>query len=209
VVLLAALTGGIGSGKSEVARRFAALGADVVDADRIAREVVEPGTPGLAEVVEAFGERVLEEDGTLDRDTLGAVVFGDDEARRRLNAILHPLIGARAAELIGEAERRNPDAVVIQDIPLLVEGGLADRYDTVVVVDVPPEVQLDRLVGRRGMSEPAARARMASQATREQRLAVATHVIDNAGSLDELDGRVREVWQDLLRRRDCQNSGVR
>jgi dephospho-CoA kinase len=196
-MLLAALTGGIGSGKSEVARRFADLGADIVDADLIAREVVEPGTPGLADVVAAFGEQVLRDDGSLDRDALGATVFGDDDARKRLNGILHPLIGARAMELITAAQERNPDAVVIQDIPLLVEGNLADNYETVIVVDVPPQIQLERLTRHRGMSESDARARMATQATREQRLAVATHVIDNTGSLSDLDAAVRRVWSQL------------
>jgi len=197
-VLLAALTGGIGSGKSEVARRFADLGAEIVDADLIAREVVEPGTDGLARVVEAFGDDVVASDGTLDRDKLGARVFGDDAARARLNAIVHPLIGARAMELIQAAAQRTPNGVVIQDIPLLAENAkLASGYQTIIVVDVPPEVQLDRLVRLRGMTEDAARARMAAQATREQRLAMATHVIDNTGSLDDLDRQVRTLWDEL------------
>jgi dephospho-CoA kinase len=196
-MLLAALTGGIGSGKSEVARRFAALGADIVDADLIAREVVEPGTSGLADVVAAFGDQVLREDGSLDRDALGATVFGDDDARTRLNAILHPLIGARAMELIAAAQQRDPEAIVIQDIPLLVEGNLAGNYGTVIVVDVPPEAQVDRLTRIRGMSESDARARMATQATREQRLAVATHVIDNTSTLADLDAAVQRVWSQL------------
>ena len=197
-MLLAALTGGIGSGKSEVARRFADLGAEIVDADLIAREVVEPGTDGLARVVEAFGDDVVASDGTLDRDKLGARVFGDDAARARLNAIVHPLIGARAMELIQAAAQRTPNGVVIQDIPLLAENAkLASGYQTIIVVDVPPEVQLDRLVRLRGMTEDAARARMAAQATREQRLAMATHVIDNTGSLDDLDRQVRTLWDEL------------
>jgi dephospho-CoA kinase len=191
------LTGGIGSGKSEVARRFAALGAVIVDSDVIAREVVEPGTEGLARITEEFGSQVLGSDGTLDREALAAVVFGDDEARARLSAILHPLIGMRALEAVAAAEKRDPDAVVVQDIPLLVEAGLADHYPVVVVVDTPEETQLERLTTVRGMTEADARARVASQATREQRLAAATYVIANDGDLDALQARVEQVWAQL------------
>jgi dephospho-CoA kinase len=196
-VLLVGLTGGIGSGKSEVSRRFAALGGVVVDADLIAREVVEPGTPGLAQVVEAFGAGLLTADGALDRDMLAARVFGDDAARKRLNAIVHPLVGARSLELIAAAGERDPDAIVINDVPLLVEGGLAGRYQAVVVVDVDPDTQLRRLVQLRGMSEADARARIAVQATREQRLAVADYVIDNSGDLASLQRQVQQVWSAL------------
>lgn len=199
-MLVVGLTGGIGSGKSEVVRRLAALGAVVVDADLIAREVVEPGSPGLAQVVAEFGPDVLAADGTLDRDRLAALVFGDEANRRRLNAIVHPLIGARMIELTVAAGERDPHAVVVNDVPLLVEGGLSDRYDVVVVVDVDPETQLRRLVERRGMAEADARARMAVQATREQRLAVADFVVDNTGDLAGLDDRVREVWCHLADR---------
>lgn len=188
------LTGGIGSGKSEVARLLAARGAVVIDADVLAREVVAPGTDGLAAVVEEFGESVLGPDGSLDRAALGARVFGDDDARRRLEAIIHPRVRERSAELVARAD---PDAVVVHDIPLLVETGQADRFDRVVVVDVPEEVQVERLRRHRGMSAEEAKSRIAAQATREQRTGVADHIVDNTGSLTELEARVDEVWRAL------------
>ncbi|MDJ0381394.1 dephospho-CoA kinase [Streptomyces sp. G-G2] len=196
-MLKVGLTGGIGAGKSAVSRLLAGYGAVVVDADRIAREVVEPGTPGLAAVVAAFGESVLAPDGTLDRPALGSIVFADQELLRTLNAIVHPLVGARSAELEAAA---GPDAIVVHDVPLLTENGLAPLYDLVVVVDAAPETQLDRLTGLRGMAEGEARARMAAQATREQRLAVATLVIDNDGPFAALEPQVRAVWEDLTAR---------
>jgi dephospho-CoA kinase len=196
-VLRAGLTGGIGSGKSEVSRRLVALGAELIDADVIAREVVRPGTPGLAAIVREFGEGVLLADGTLDRPKLGSIVFADAERREALNAITHPLIGRRSQELL---EAAAPDAVVVYDMPLLVENGLAGLHDVVVVVDVPVEVQVERLMTRRDMTEDDARARIAAQASREQRRAVATHVIDNSGSLEELDKRVEALWADLSAR---------
>jgi dephospho-CoA kinase len=199
-VLVVGLTGGIGSGKSEVARRLAALGAVVIDADAIAREVVEPGSPGLRAVVAEFGPGVLAPDGSLDRDEVAALVFADEDNRRRLNAIVHPLIGALMIERTAAAGEVDPHAVVVNDVPLLVEGGLSDRYDVVVVVDVDPPTQLRRLVEQRGMTEADARARMAVQATREQRLAVADLVVDNTGDLDDLDRSVRQVWADLAAR---------
>ncbi len=188
------LTGGIGSGKSEVSRRLAAHGALVIDADVLAREVVEPGTPGLAEVVEAFGSGVLADDGSLDRATLGAQVFGDDAGRRRLEAIIHPRVRARAAEIEAAA---GPDAVVVHDIPLLVETGQSDAFDGVIVVDVPIEVQLERLVRGRGMSEGEARNRIAAQASRQQRAGAADWIVDNTGSLADLDAAVARVWKEL------------
>ena len=194
------LTGGIGSGKSEVARRLAALGAVIVDADVLAREVVAPGTPGLAQVVEAFGADVLTADGALDRDRLAAMVFTDPDARARLNAIVHPLVASRSLELISAAGHADPQAIVVNDVPLLVEAGAADLYDVIVVVATDPQTQLRRLVDQRGMSEADARARIASQATPEQRRAVADIVIDNDGDLLALDRRVREVWADLAAR---------
>lgn len=196
-MLTVGLTGGIGAGKSEVSRLFVSYGAVLVDADRIAREVVEPGTPGLAAVVEAFGQDVLTPQGALDRPKLGAVVFSDPERLATLNAIVHPLVGARSRELEAAA---GPDDVVVHDVPLLTENGLAELYDVVVVVDATPGTQLDRLVRLRGMSESDARARMAAQATREQRRAVADHVIDNDGPLGELEAQVRKVWDELRRR---------
>ncbi|WP_310719634.1 dephospho-CoA kinase [Streptomyces lydicus] len=188
------LTGGIGAGKSEVSRLLASYGAVVVDADKIAREVVEPGTPGLAAVVEEFGEDVLTPGGTLDRPKLGGIVFNDPEKLKALNAIVHPLVGARSAELEASA---GPDAVVVHDVPLLTENGLAPLYDTVVVVDAAPQTQLDRLVRLRGMAEDEAKSRMAAQATREQRLAIADLVIDNDGPLEALEPQVRAVWERL------------
>jgi dephospho-CoA kinase len=200
-VLVVGLTGGIGSGKSEVARRLAARGAVVIDADAIAREVVEPGTPGLQQVAEAFGaDAVLRPDGTLDRDAVAALVFADAEQRRRLNAIVHPLVGAAMLERTAAAAAADPHAVVVNDVPLLVEGGLRDRYDVVVVVDCDPETQRRRLVEQRGMSDADARSRMAAQATRAERLAAADVVIENGGDLDDLDRRVGEVWTDLAAR---------
>lgn len=196
-MLKVGLTGGIGSGKSEVSRRLVALGALLVDADAVAREVVEPGTPGLAEVVDAFGERVLRADGSLDRDALGAIVFADDAMRERLNAIVHPRVGRRMEELVQDAPH---DAIVVYDVPLLTENGLAPLYDMVVVVDAPVEEQVRRLTGVRGMTEEAARARIAAQATRERRRAIADRVIDNSGSLGALAAEVEELWSELTRR---------
>ncbi|WP_019885393.1 dephospho-CoA kinase [Streptomyces purpureus] len=196
-MLSVGLTGGIGAGKSEVSRLFVSYGAVLIDADRIAREVVEPGTPGLAAVVEAFGADILTADGALDRPKLGAIVFADPERLAALNAIVHPLVGARSAELAGAA---GPGDVVVHDVPLLTENGLAPLYDLVVVVDASCETQLDRLVRLRGMTEDEARARMAAQATRAQRRAVADVLIDNDGPLEALEPQVRKVWEDLKAR---------
>ncbi|MFB8027631.1 dephospho-CoA kinase [Streptomyces sp. NPDC056465] len=196
-MLKVGLTGGIGAGKSEVSRLLAQYGAVLIDADRIAREVVEPGTPGLTAVVEAFGPSILRPDGSLDRSALGAVVFADPERLATLNALVHPLVGARSAEL----ERAAGDgAVVVHDVPLLTENGLAPLYDVVVVVDAAPATQLDRLVRLRGMTEADARARMAAQATREERLAVAGLVVDNDGPLEDLEPQVRALWSELTAR---------
>ena len=196
-MLSVGLTGGIGAGKSEVSRLLVECGAVLIDADRIAREVVEPGTPGLAAVVEEFGDDVLTGDGRLDRPRLGSVVFADPVRLAALNSIVHPLVGARSRELESAAAE---DAVVVHDVPLLTENGLAPLYDVVVVVDASPETQLDRLVRLRGMTEADARARMAAQATREQRLAVADIVIDNDVPLELLRRRVHEVWAVLTER---------
>jgi dephospho-CoA kinase len=196
-MLKVGLTGGIGAGKSEVSRQLVEHGAVLIDADRIAREVVAPGTPGLAAVVQAFGEDVLAEDGSLDRPRLGSIVFADPDRLAVLNSIVHPLVGARSRELESAAAE---DAVVVHDVPLLAENALAPLYDLVVVVDASPETQLDRLVGLRGMTEQDARARMAAQATREKRLEIADVVIDNDVPLDDLRRRVQEVWGELVRR---------
>jgi dephospho-CoA kinase len=200
-VLRAGLTGGIGSGKSEVAKRLAALGAVIIDADVAARAVVASGTPGLARVAEAFGAGVLGPDGTLDRERLGAIVFRDPASRTTLNAIVHPLVGQwmRAADRAA-VEAAHGDVIIVHDVPLLAENRRAGDFDLVIVVDVPPELQLERLVSQRGMTPDQARARLAAQASREQRLAVADLVIDNSGTLADLDRRVAEVWADLTHR---------
>ena len=191
------LTGGIGAGKSEVARQLAAYGAVVIDADAVAREVVAPGTPGLAEVVQEFGTDVLRADGTLDRDRLGELVFADESLRKKLNAITHPRVGERMAEL----ERQAGEApVIVHDVPLLAENHLAGSFDEVVVVDVPPRIQAERLARARGMSRAQAEARIGAQASREGRLAIASIVVDNSGSLAELDREVGELWAELRRR---------
>ncbi len=189
------LTGGVAAGKSTVSALLAELGAVVVDADLLAREVVAPGTDGLAEIVAAFGDQVLTADGGLDRPAMGAVVFADEEKRRNLEAIIHPRVRARANEL---EEAAGSGALVVHDIPLLVETGQAGRFDAVIVVDVPPELQVERMTRLRGMSLEEAESRVAAQATREQRLAVATHVIDNTGTLDDLRRRVAEVVEDVV-----------
>ncbi|GAA1873998.1 dephospho-CoA kinase [Actinomadura bangladeshensis] len=196
-MLKVGLTGGIGSGKSEVSARLDERGAVVIDADKIAREVVEPGTPGLAAVVAEFGADVLLPSGALDREKVGKIVFADPERLAALNAIVHPLVGERMQELMDAAPA---GAVVVYDVPLLAENGLAPMYDEVVVVDAPEETQLDRLTSRRGMTEEDARARMAAQASREERRAVATHLIDNSGTLDDLRTQVDALWDALTRR---------
>jgi dephospho-CoA kinase len=196
-LLRVGLTGGIGSGKSEVSRRLAAQGAVVIDADAIAREVVAPGTEGLAEVIEAFGPEVLLSDGSLDRPRLGDIVFADSQLRARLNGIVHPLVGARMQTL---EQTAGAGAIVVHDVPLIAENNLAGTYDLVVVVDVPPRTQLDRLVRHRGLSRDQAKARIAAQASRADRLAIAGIVIDNSGSLAELDRLAGELWTELRRR---------
>jgi dephospho-CoA kinase len=189
------LTGGVASGKSTVAAILESLGAVVIDSDQLAREVVEPGTPGLAAVLAEFGDGVTTDGGRLDRPALGAVVFADQDARRRLEEILHPLIRARSAEIEAQAPA---GALVVHDIPLLVESGQVGVFDAVIVVDVPVETQVQRMVSDRGMSREEAEARVAAQAGREERLAVATHVIDNTGTREDLRERVTEVFTHVV-----------
>ena len=189
------LTGGIGSGKSEVARRLAARGAVVIDYDALAREVVAPGSEGLRQVVAAFGPAVVGPDGGLDRIRLAELVFADPQARGRLNAIVHPLVRARAVEL--EAATAASE-IVVHDIPLLVENGLAPAFDAVIVVVSDPETRVRRLVAR-GLAEHDARSRIAAQATDAERLAVATHVVTNDAGMPELDLRVADLWDRLGR----------
>lgn len=195
---LVGLTGGIGSGKSTVAARFTELGAHVIDADVVAREVVGPGTPGLEDIVTRFGSAVLAEDGSLDRAALAALVFGDDEARAALNAITHPRIGERIAERIADhvrAEADEPRArVVVVDHPLLIETGQAEAFPAVIVVLAPEDLRLQRLVESRGMDREDARARLRAQVDDEARRAAATHVITNDGDLDHLHAQVDAVY---------------
>jgi dephospho-CoA kinase len=191
------LTGGVGSGKSTVAALLAEHGAVIVDADLIAREVVEPGTPGLAAVVDEFGPGILGPNGSLDRPKLAAVVFDDAAARLKLNAILHPIIQRRSDEVAAQA---GPGAVVIYDVPLLVEGGPGGRFDKIIVVEAPVELRLERLAAR-GLPREQAMARMAAQASDEQRRSVADELIINDGSLQDLKVAVDAVWDRLASRR--------
>lgn len=191
------LTGGVASGKSTVSGMLAAMGAVVIDADLLAREVVARGTPGLAAVVDAFGPEVLTPEGDLDRPKMGAIVFNDPEKRRLLESIVHPLVFERYAEMEASAPA---DSIVVHDIPLLVESGRAEEFDAVIVVDVPHEAQVERMLRDRGWTEEDALSRIAAQATREQRRAVATYLIDNSGTLEDLRAAVREVFEDLQER---------
>lgn len=198
-MLKVGLTGGIGSGKSAVSAELSSYGATVIDADAIAREVVEPGTPGLSEVVAEFGERVLAEDGSLDRTVLGEIVFADQDRLARLNAIVHPRVGERSGQLMEEALAAGTE-VVVYDVPLLVENGLGALYDVVVVVDAPDEVRVERVSRDRGMPREQVRARIRAQADRDTRLAAADLVVDNSGGRDELKARVAELWRELSAR---------
>jgi dephospho-CoA kinase len=202
MVQIIALTGGIASGKSTVSARLAEHGAVVVDADKLAREVVEPGEPALDRIVEEFGAGMLHEDGSLNRPALGAIVFNDETARLKLNAITHPAVWRRARELFAQAEAADPDAVVVYDVPLLVEAA-GDRplhFDKVIVVNTGRTERLRRLVQERGMTREDAEARLGAQATDAERLAVADVVLDNDGSVEELLDAVDELWGSLIRR---------
>ena len=200
-MLRVGLTGGIGSGKSEVARRLVAHGAVLIDADVAAREVVVPGSRGLKRIVVAFSEEVLSPDGSLDRARLGQIVFKDPELRAKLNAIVHPLVRQwmLAAERTAVQAADPPGPIIVHDVPLLAESRGKGGFDLVIVVDVPPELQIERLISQRGTTPDQARARMNAQASREQRLKVADIVIDNSGSLANLDRRVAALWADLQR----------
>lgn len=194
MTLRVGLTGGVASGKSTVSAMLAELGAVIIDADALAREVVARGTPGLAAVVDEFGSGLLTPEGDLDRAAMGSLVFADEAARRRLEGIVHPLVLERMAAL---EEAAGADDLVVHDIPLLAEGGRADTFDAVIVVDCPVDLQLSRMLADRGWTREDAEARIAAQATREQRLALATHVIENTGTLDELRDRVVAVFVTL------------
>ena len=189
------LTGGVASGKSTVAAMLAELGAVIIDADVLAREVVAKGTPGLDSVVAEFGEELLGPDGELDRPAMGRLVFNDEAARKRLEAIVHPLVFERIVEL---EEQAPADAVVVHDIPLLAESGRGKTFDAVIVVDAPSELQVERMKAERGWTAQDAESRIAAQADREDRLSIATHVIENTGTREDLRGRVAEVFAELV-----------
>lgn len=191
------LTGGVASGKSAVAAQLAKLGAVVIDADKLAREVVAPGTDGLAQIRQAFGQAVLTPDGSLDRAALGALVFSDEAQRLTLNAIVHPLVRAEANRLRAAAAN---EAVVVEDIPLLVESGQADRFDQVLVVQAPPEARIRRMVEDRGWSVAEAKSRMAAQASDADRAAIADHLLINDGTLEQLQAHVSELFEKELNR---------
>jgi dephospho-CoA kinase len=199
-VYLIGLTGGIASGKSVVAARLAELGATHIDADKLAREVVEPGTAGLAAIAERFGSSVIRDDGTLDRPALGAIIFSDAEARLALNDITHPAVLALGKQRMAEAEAVNPSAVIVYDVPLLVEASKRDGYhafDIVVVVDASVDTRIQRLIELRGLSRGEALKRVSSQASDADRLAVADVVIDSNGSLEATLGQADELWRDI------------
>lgn len=189
------LSGGIGAGKSTVSSTFSELGGVVVDGDVISREVVEPGTEGLAKLVAAFGEEILSPDGALNRPALAAIAFSDDGKRQTLNGIVHPLVGRRRSELIAAA---GDDAVIVEDIPLLVESGMAPMFPLVVIVNADEDLRVKRLIEHRGFTEEDARARIAAQATEEQRRAVADVWLDNSGSADELVEQARILWHQRI-----------
>ena len=191
------LTGGIAAGKSVAARRFAELGAVVVDADELSRLVVQPGTSGYDEVVGAFGDEVVGPDGGLDRAALGRLVFADEDARRRLEAIVHPQVRRLAAEREAAAATANPAAVVVHDIPLLVETGQADSFGVVVVVAAPAALRVERLVRLRGLAPADATARVAAQASDDEREAAADVVLDGTGPEEQLRAQVDALWQRL------------
>lgn len=198
--MLVALTGGIASGKSTVARRLRELGAVVVDADQVARDVVEPGTPALARIADEFGGGVIAADGSLDRAAMGAIIFGDEAARRALNAITHPAVGERSRALFAAARDADPDGVVVYDVPLLVNEkgeGRASEFDRVIVVTADEETRVRRLVDLRGLDEADARRRIASQAPESARLAIADDVIDANGTLEETLAQVDALWPTL------------
>lgn len=197
---LIALTGGIASGKSTIARRLAENGATIVDADQIVRDVQAPGSPVLAEIAEVFGEEVIAPDGSLDRAALGARVFADADLLARLNAIVHPAVRAESQRRFDEASARDPDAVVVYDVPLLVEARVDDPWDVIVVAHAPADVRLERLVRLRGMEREAAQDRIDAQVSDERRLAIADEVIDTSGTLEETVAQTDALWQRIRAR---------
>ncbi|MDQ2661733.1 MAG: dephospho-CoA kinase [Actinomycetota bacterium] len=198
---LIGLTGGIASGKSTVARRLVEHGAVHIDADEVARRVVEPGTPALAAIVEEFGPGVLRHDGTLDRQKLGEIVFADEAARAKLNAIVHPAVRERSATLIEKAEREDPDAVVVYDVPLLVDAAVDHPFDLIVVTNAPKRTQVKRLVEERGLDPIQAEARVDAQVDNTRRLEIADVVIDTDGSMAHTMSQSDALWQRILQER--------
>lgn len=196
---LIALTGGIASGKSTIARRLEEHGAIVVDADQIVRDVQKPGSPVLQEIVAAFGDDIIDESGALDRAALGARVFADEQARMRLNGIVHPAVRAESQRRIDAAAADDPEAVVIYDVPLLVEARADDPWDAIVVAHAPAEQRLRRLIELRGMQPQAAQERIDAQVSDDKRLAIADVVIDTAGTLDETRDQVDALWKQITR----------
>jgi dephospho-CoA kinase len=207
-VFLIALTGGIAAGKSTVAARLAEHGAIVIDADRLAREAVEPGTPGLAAIRDRFGASVIAPDGTLDRPALGAIVFSDGEARLDLNAITHPAVADLLKARLVEISAHDPDAVVVYDVPLLAESGgrRGGLFEFVVVVEAPVETRIERLIQFRGMAREEAERRVGSQASDEERRALADVVIDSGGTLDETLAQVDVAWETIRSRASAAGS---
>lgn len=201
------LTGGIAAGKSTVARQLAERGAVIIDADALARSAVEPGSPGLAAVREHFGDEVIAPDGSLDRAALGQLIFGDEEARTALNAIVHPEVARLYRERLNELELEHPDAIVIYDVPLLVEARSAGEFALIVVVHAPAEVRIDRLVALRGIDRASAEKRVSAQATDDERLAIADVVIDTSGTLESTASQVDALWNQLVARQS-QHTGV-
>jgi dephospho-CoA kinase len=199
-MLLVALTGGIASGKSTVAGRLAEHGAVVVDADQVARDVVAPGEPALTRIAEEFGSGVIAADGSLDRPALGAIIFRDPGGRQKLNAITHPAVLERSQALFAAAADADPRAIVVYDIPLLVEAGRSEEFDLVVVVHAAAETRVTRMIEQRGMSREDALHRIASQATDAERLAIADVVIDADGALDETLRQADALWENLRAR---------
>jgi len=197
---LIGLTGGIASGKSVVAARLAEHGAVVVDADQVAREVVEPGTPALAKIAEEFGGGVIASDGSLDRAALGALIFSSPEKRAALNAITHPAVAIRSQQLFAAAAAADPDAIVVYDVPLLVDAGRADEFDLIVVVNASTETRIARMVELRGMTRDEAMHRINSQATNTERLAIADVVIDSNGTLEQTLAQADALWEKLAAR---------
>lgn len=191
---LIGLTGGIGSGKSTIARRLADHGAVIIDADNVAREVVEPGTPALAQIVATFGPHFLTQEGSLNRGALGEIVFSDPHKRQLLNDIVHPAVRERTAELFAQSPE---DSIVVYDVPLLVETSNEYRFDAIIVASAPETVRIERLMEHRGMLESEAAARIESQAPEEERLKIANHVIDTSGDISHTYAQVDALWNEL------------